>query len=70
MVRWRALILSLKSGDGIPVLVEENEVCQEWKKVQDNTMPKLCHCWNIDRNQIFVFIECKAILLWLCMADR
>ena len=44
MVRWRALILSLKSGDGIPVLVEENEVCQEWKKVQDNTMPKLCHC--------------------------
>ena len=33
MVRWRTSILSLGSGDGIPVLVGQNEVCQKWQNL-------------------------------------
>ena len=33
IVRWRASILSLGSGDGIPVLVGQNEVCQKWQNL-------------------------------------
>ena len=37
MVRWWASILSLGSGDGIPVLVGQNKMCQKWQN-QYNTM--------------------------------
>ena len=39
MVWWRASILSLGSGDGIPVLVGQNEVSQKMaESLQYNTI--------------------------------
>ena len=39
MVRWRASILSLGSGDRMPVLVGLNEVCQKMaESIQYNTV--------------------------------
>ena len=32
-VRLRTSILSLESGDGIPVLMGQNEVCQKWQNL-------------------------------------
>ena len=38
MVRWRSSILSLGSGDGIPALVGQNEVCEKMaESTQYNT---------------------------------
>ena len=33
MIRWLPSILSLGSGDGIPVLASKNEVCQKWQNL-------------------------------------
>ena len=44
MVRWRASVLSLGSGDGIPVLVGQNEVCQKWQNVYSTTQYNTWYC--------------------------
>ena len=37
MVRWQASVLSLRSGDGIPVFMGQNKVWQKWQNLY-NTM--------------------------------
>ena len=44
MVRWQASILSLGSGDGIPVLVDQNEVCQKWQNLDNTIQLVKCVC--------------------------
>ena len=42
MFRWRASILSLGSGDRIPVLVGQNEVCQKWQNLYSTIRTTCC----------------------------
>ena len=33
VVRMRASVLSLGSGGGIPIFVDQNKVCQKWRNL-------------------------------------
>ena len=70
MVRWRASVLSLGSGDGIPVPVGQNEVCQKWQNldntIQYNTMAAPMKWQNpVNVNTIFINNASEMRCKWL-----